>query len=47
MSVGPARFVDDAAPGWALLPLLPAVALVALGWRCSIKNGRKGVPGQA
>src|SRR5437660_10377347 len=42
-----ARFVDHGAAGWALLPLLPAVALVALGWWSSIQNGRKKVPGRA
>jgi YjbE family integral membrane protein len=40
-----ARFVDRDTPGWALLPLLPAAALVALGWWFSIQNGRKKVPG--
>src|SRR3989441_6643210 len=42
-----ARFVDHGAAGRALLPLLPAVALVALGWWSSIQNGRKKVPGRA
>ena len=42
-----ARFVDHGAAGLALLPLLPAVALVALGWWSSIQNGRKKVPGRA
>src|SRR5439155_7224572 len=42
-----AGFVDHGAAGRALLPLLPAVALVALGWWSSIQNGRKKVPGRA
>src|SRR5438034_7705937 len=42
-----ARFVDHGAAGLALLPLLPAVALIALGWWSSIQNGRKKVPGRA
>src|SRR5437870_4050680 len=42
-----APFVDRTAPSVALLPLLPAVALVALGWWFSTQNGRKKMPGQA
>src|SRR5437899_1728850 len=42
-----AGFVDAGAAGLALLPLLPAVALVALGWWSSLQNGRKKVPGRA
>src|SRR5205809_1083071 len=42
-----ARFIDHAAPGVALLPLLPGAAIIALGWWFSTQNGRKKVPGQA
>ncbi len=42
-----ARFIDHAAPGVALLPLLPGAAIMALGWWFSTQNGRKKVPGQA
>jgi len=39
--------IEHVAPGRALLPFLPAVGIVALGWWFSAKNGRKGVPGRA
>src|SRR5712691_5577851 len=42
-----ARFIDHAAPGVALLPLLPGAAIIALGWWFSTQNGRKKAPGQA
>ena len=42
-----ARFIDQTAPGVALLPLLPAALIMAFGWWFSVKNGRKKVPGQA
>src|SRR5437016_3800995 len=42
-----ARVIEHVAPGRALLPFLPAVGIVALGWWFSAKNGRKGVPGRA
>src|SRR5438034_481269 len=42
-----ARSIDHAAPGVALLPLLPGAAIIVLGWWFSTQNGRKKVPGQA
>jgi YjbE family integral membrane protein len=39
-----ARWIDHTAPGIGLLPLLPAVIIVALGWWFGIQNGRKRVP---
>ena len=43
-----ARRIDHAAnPAIGLLPLLPAVIIVALGWWFSIQNGRKKVPESA
>ncbi len=41
-----ARFVDHDLPGLALLPLVPAGAIAALGWWLA-RNGRKRLPGQA
>ena len=43
-----ARWIDPAAnPAIGLLPLLPAMIIVALGWWFSIQNGRKKVPENA
>ena len=42
-----ARWIDHTAPGIALLPLLPAAVILALGWWYSIQNGRKKVPENA
>jgi YjbE family integral membrane protein len=42
-----ARVIEPVAGGLALLPLLPAAAIVALGWWSSAKNGTKRVPGRA
>src|SRR5262245_29296417 len=40
-----ARWIDPATtPALGLLPLLPAVIIVALGWWFGIQNGRKKVP---
>jgi YjbE family integral membrane protein len=41
------RLLDHANPAIGLLPLLPAVILVALGWWFNIQNGRKKVPENA
>ncbi len=41
-----ARVVDRDLPGVALLPLVPALAVTALGWWFA-RNGRKKVPGEA
>jgi YjbE family integral membrane protein len=42
------RWIDHAAnPALALVPLLPAVIIVALGWWFSSQNGRKKVPESA
>jgi YjbE family integral membrane protein len=41
------RLIDPANPAHDLLPILPAVIIVALGWWCSIQNGRKKVPENA
>ena len=41
------RFIDPTNPAHDLLPILPAVIIVALGWWCSIQNGRKKVPENA
>lgn len=41
------QLLDHANPAIGLLPLLPAVILVALGWWFSIQNGRKKVPENA
>ena len=38
------RLIDHATPGIGLLPLLPAVIIVALGWWFAVQNGRKRVP---
>jgi YjbE family integral membrane protein len=38
------RLIDHATPGLGLLPLLPAVIIVALGWWFGLHNGRKRVP---
>jgi YjbE family integral membrane protein len=38
------RLLDPANPAHDLLPILPAVIIVALGWWFSIQNGRKKVP---
>jgi YjbE family integral membrane protein len=38
------RLIDHTTPGIGLLPLLPAVIIVALGWWFGIQNGRKRVP---
>jgi YjbE family integral membrane protein len=40
-----ARWLDQSAPGLALLPVLPAAFVFALGWWFA-QNGRKKVPGQ-
>jgi len=42
-----AHWIDHTAPGIGLLPLLPAVVIVALGWWYSTQNGRKKVPENA
>src|SRR5881409_1530146 len=42
-----ARWIDQSAPGLELLPLAPAVIIVALGWWLNNQNGRKKVPGNA
>src|SRR3989442_638033 len=42
-----ARWLDQSAPGLELLPLAPAVIIVALGWWLNNQNGRKKVPGNA
>jgi len=42
-----AHWIDHTAPGIGLLPILPAVIIVALGWRYSTQNGRKKVPENA
>jgi predicted tellurium resistance membrane protein TerC len=42
-----ARWIDHTASGIGLLPLLPAVIIVALGWWYSTQNGRKKVPESA
>src|SRR5216117_2974791 len=42
-----ARWIDHTAPGIGLLPILPAVIIVALGWWYSTQNGRKKVPENA
>jgi len=39
--------IDPANPAHDLLPILPAVIIVALGWWFSIQNGRKKVPENA
>jgi YjbE family integral membrane protein len=39
-----ARLIDHTTPGIWLLPLLPAVIIVALGWWFSVQTGRKRVP---
>lgn len=41
------RLMDPANPAHDLLPILPAVIIVALGWWFSIQNGRKKVPENA
>ena len=41
------RLIDHTTPGIGLLPLLPAVIIVALGWWFGIQNGRKRVPENA
>jgi YjbE family integral membrane protein len=41
------RLIDPANPAHDLLPILPAVIIVALGWWFSIQNGRKKVPENA
>src|SRR5215813_11410842 len=41
------RLIDPTNPAHDLLPILPAVIIVALGWWCSIQNGRKKVPENA
>src|SRR5262245_17767475 len=41
------RLIDPANPAHDLLPILPAVVIVALGWWFSIQNGRKKVPENA
>jgi YjbE family integral membrane protein len=41
------RLIDPANPAHDLLPILPAVTIVALGWWFSIQNGRKKVPENA
>src|SRR2546428_4254618 len=42
-----ARWIAQSAPGLELLPLAPAVIIVALGWWLNNQNGRKKVPGNA
>jgi YjbE family integral membrane protein len=41
------RWIDHTLPALGLLPLLPAVIIVALGWWFSIQNGRKKMPENA
>lgn len=41
------RLIDPTNPAHDLLPILPAVVIVALGWWFSIQNGRKKVPENA
>src|SRR4029453_12852977 len=41
------RFIDPTNPAHDLLPILPAVIIVVLGWWFSIQNGRKKVPENA
>jgi len=41
------RLIDHTTPGIGLLPLLPAVIIVALGWWFGFQNGRKRVPENA
>ena len=41
------RLIDPANPAHDLLPIMPAVIIVALGWWFSIQNGRKKVPENA
>jgi YjbE family integral membrane protein len=41
------RLIDPTNPAHDLLPILPAVIIVALGWWFSIQNGRKKVPENA
>ena len=41
------RLIDPANPAHDLLPILPAVIIVTLGWWFSIQNGRKKVPENA
>ena len=42
-----ARWIDPSAPGLALVPLVPAVIIVALGWWLNNQNGRKKMPENA
>jgi YjbE family integral membrane protein len=44
---GLARWIDHSTPGLGLLPLVPGVIIVALGWWLNSQVGRKKVPGNA
>src|SRR5207253_881275 len=44
---GLARLIDHSTPGLGLLPLVPGVIIVALGWWLNSQVGRKKVPGNA
>jgi YjbE family integral membrane protein len=44
---GLARYLDHSTPGINLIPLVPAVIIVVLGWCSTRRTGRKKVPGNA
>jgi YjbE family integral membrane protein len=44
---GLARVLDPTTPGVNLIPMLPAVVMLALGWWLNAQVGRKKVPGNA
>ena len=44
---GLARWIDHSTPGLGLLPLVPGVIIVALGWWLNSQVGRKKVSGNA
>ena len=44
---GLARWIDHSTPGLGLLPLVPGMIIVALGWWLNGQVGRKKVPGNA
>jgi YjbE family integral membrane protein len=44
---GLTRWIDHSTPGLGLLPLVPGVIIVALGWWLNSQVGRKKVPGNA
>ena len=44
---GLARWIDHSTPGLGLLPLVPGVIIVALGWWLNSQVGRKKGPGNA